>query len=88
MASCMLIPAVPGATQAVESVCSVRKVEAIAATCSRLLRHEGRFVFAGGTPTAERRLASIHDRFLQSWSEAEAGDTAECAAQTASAEAA
>jgi len=88
MAICLLIPAVPGAAQAVESVCSVRKVEAIAATCSRLLRHEGRIVFQGGTPAVERRLASIQDRFLQAWSEAEADDTGECAAQTASAESA
>ena len=88
MAGSLLIPALPGSAQDTESVCSGRKVEVIAATCSRLLRHEGRFVFVGATPAAERSLASIRGRFLQAWNEAEAGDAGECATQTASVEAA
>ena len=75
--------AFPTGSVAAESACSARRVEVIGATCSRLLRHEGRFIFAGPTAAAVRRKERIRNQFATSWSQAASRDTGACAELTA-----
>ena len=75
--------ALPGGVVAAETTCSARKLELIGAACSRLLRHEARFVFSEEVPVATRRLERTRSQFATSWTQVEAEEPATCAAQTA-----
>jgi len=75
--------ALPGGVVAAETTCSARKLELIGAACSRLLRHEARFVFSEEVPVATRRLERTRSQFATSWTQVEAEEPATCAAQSA-----